>query len=116
MELAIPRQHAATLERPDPAPASPIAPSSTGGVNVRPGSSDDGWLSPPVVMLADHTRVQLFKDGEGLRAAYDAIRDAQRFICLEVYIFASDETGRAFADLLCEKSRQGVRVYVIYDA
>src|SRR5437588_1929938 len=86
------------------------------GVNVQPGSADDGWLSPPPVTLSDGSEVQLFKDGEGLAAAYRAIQSAQRYIALEVYIFARDETGRTFADLLSQKARQGVRVYVIYDS
>jgi cardiolipin synthase len=68
------------------------------------------------VTLSDGTQLQLYKDGEGLRAAYDAIQSARELICLEVYIFASDPTGRAFADLLCAKAREGLRVYVIYDS
>ena len=40
----------------------------------------------------------------------------RRLIGLEVYIFAEDDTGRAFADQLCEKARQGVRVFIIYDS
>jgi len=35
---------------------------------------------------------------------------------LEVYFFADDETGHAFADLLCQKAQEGVRVFVIYDS
>jgi cardiolipin synthase len=35
---------------------------------------------------------------------------------MEVYIFASDDTGRAFADLLAKKAREGVRVFLIYDS
>jgi cardiolipin synthase A/B len=58
----------------------------------------------------------LYKDGEALHAAYEAIRTARRRICLESYIFGDDPTGRAFADLLCEKARSGVHVYVIYDS
>ncbi len=72
-------------------------------------------MIPGPVELGDGTRIQLYKDGEALHAAYQAIRHAKHRVCLEVYIFASDSTGRAFADLLCEKSRQGVRVYVMYD-
>lgn len=68
------------------------------------------------MQLADGTSVQLFKDGEGLFAAYEAIKSAKRWIALEVYIFADDDTGRAFVDLLCQKARQGVRVYVLYDS
>jgi len=60
--------------------------------------------------------VQLYKDGEALHAAYEAIKHAKRRVWLEVYIFADDDTGRAFADLLCEKASQGVRVYCIYDS
>ncbi|HEY2586335.1 MAG TPA: phospholipase D-like domain-containing protein [Tepidisphaeraceae bacterium] len=86
------------------------------GLNVRPGSDDDGWIAPPPVTLSDGTELQLFKDGEGLQAAFNAIKAAKELICLEVYIFASDSTGQAFAELLCAKAREGVRVYVIYDS
>ncbi len=84
------------------------------GVNILPGSADDGWTPPPPVQLADGSAVQLYKDGEALRAAYEAIRRAKRRILLEVYIFASDATGRAFADLLTAKAREGVRVFLMY--
>ncbi len=86
------------------------------GINLRPGPTDDGWTKPPAVTLADGSHIQLYKDGEALRAAYDAIRDAKHRVFLEVYIFAGDETGRAFADLLIAKAKQGVRVYFIYDS
>ncbi|MEA2734112.1 MAG: cardiolipin synthase, partial [Humisphaera sp.] len=89
---------------------------TSGGVNIAPGSDDDGWTVPQPVELSDGTRLQLYKDGEALHAAYDAIKNAKKRICLEVYIFADDDTGRAFADLLCEKAQQGVKVYVIYDS
>jgi cardiolipin synthase len=86
------------------------------GINIEPGCNDDGWIVPDPAALADGSRVQLYKDGEALRAAYRAIESAQRRICLEVYIFHSDDTGRAFSELLCHKARQGVQVYVIYDS
>lgn len=86
------------------------------GINVRPGPADDGWITPPPVALSDGTQLQLYKDGEALHAAYEAIKTARELVCLEVYIFANDPTGHAFADLLCEKARQGLRVYVIYDS
>jgi cardiolipin synthase len=86
------------------------------GVNISPGSDDDGWIVPHPVTLRDGTRVQLYKDGEALHAAYDAIKNAKKRICLEVYIFANDETGNAFADLLCAKAHEGVNVFVIYDS
>jgi cardiolipin synthase len=86
------------------------------GIHTRAVDIDDNWTSPRSVRLADGTRLQLYKDGEALHAAFQAIEAARSLICLEVYIFASDATGRAFAELLCEKARQGVRVYVIYDS
>lgn len=115
MDLALPRQLGIDQECVDPetghAPAG-VSP----GVNITPGSDDDGWIIPQPTRLADGTTVQLYKDGEALHAAYDAIATAKFLICLEVYIFANDETGKAFTQLLCRKARQGVRVYVIYDS
>jgi cardiolipin synthase len=89
---------------------------TSSGVNIAPGSDDDGWRVPKPVTLADGTRLQLYKDGEALHAAYEAIKSARRRICLEVYIWGDDDTGRAFADLMCSKARDGVRCYVIYDS
>jgi cardiolipin synthase len=86
------------------------------GINVFTGGSDDGWRFPNAVALSDGTVVQLHKDGEALHAAYDAILAAKKRICLEVYIFRSDPTGRAFAALLARKALQGLPVYVIYDS
>src|SRR5689334_4254500 len=86
------------------------------GLNIAAGSDDDGWIVPQPITLADGTRVQLYKDGEALHAAYEAIKHAKKRVWLEVYIFADDATGRAFADLLCEKALSGVRVYCIFDS
>lgn len=109
---------------PDPsqlphAPSQTIHPEVTAGslpgVNVRPGSDDDGWVTPPPVTLADGTTLQLFKDGEALHAAAEAIAAAQHRICLESYIFAGDPTGEHFSNLLSEQARQGKIVQLIYD-
>ena len=89
---------------------------TSSGVNIAPGSNDDGWIVPEPVTLADGTRVQLYKDGEALKAGYRAIERAQFRVCLEMYIFHDDDTGRAFADLLSRKAAEGVRVYVIFDS
>ena len=86
------------------------------GVNTAPGSDDDGWIVPPPARLADGTLVQLYKDGEALHAAYRAIERARRRVWLEIYIFHSDETGRAFAGLLARRAREGLEVRVIYDS
>src|SRR5687768_1165290 len=84
------------------------------GVNAAPGV-DDGWVTPPPVALADGSHVQLYKDGEALKHAYDAIARAKSRVCFEFYIWDNDATGRAFAELLQKKAREGVNVYCIYD-
>jgi cardiolipin synthase len=86
------------------------------GLNLEPGTEDDGWIVPEPVTLTDGSTVQLYKDGEALHAAFEAIKGAKQRICLEMYIFASDDTGLAFAELLCDKARAGLRVYLIYDS
>lgn len=86
------------------------------GLNVRPGSDDDGWHVTPPVTLRDGSIIQLYKDGEGLRAALEAVRGAKRRICVEIYIFKNDATGRTFAEALIERARAGVSVYLLYDA
>ncbi len=84
------------------------------GVNAAPGI-DDGWVPPDPVMLADGSKIRLYKDGEALKCAYDAIATAQSRVCFEFYIWDNDATGRAFADLLKKKAREGVNVYCLYD-
>lgn len=86
------------------------------GQVIEVGSVDAGWTMPGPVTLRDGTAIQYYKDGQGLTAAFQAIKNAKEQICLEVYIFHSDDTGRAFADLLAEKAKSGVRVFVIYDS
>jgi cardiolipin synthase A/B len=85
-------------------------------VAIRIRGDYDGWNPPPPITLSDGTRLQLFKDGGALEGAYDAIRHARKRVCLETYIFADDETGNAFAELLCAKAGAGVATYVIYDS
>ena len=86
------------------------------GLNIEPGPQDDGWETPTPITLSDGSTVRLYKDGESLKSAYDAVAAAQSRICMEFYIWADDNTGRAFADLLMKKAREGVHVYIIYDS
>jgi cardiolipin synthase len=105
-------------------PSDPCAPAlpaqgsagTSAGVNIAPGSDDDGWVVPPPVALEDGSTVQLYKDGEALHAAMNAIRSARHRVCLESYIFADDDTGHHFAELLCQKARAGMKVFVIFDS
>jgi cardiolipin synthase A/B len=60
--------------------------------------------------------IQVLKDGHlAFEEVFRALEKAERFICLDFYIFRDDETGWALAESLARKSREGVRVYLIYD-
>ncbi|MEW6117303.1 MAG: phospholipase D-like domain-containing protein [Nitrospirota bacterium] len=62
------------------------------------------------------TSVQLlWKGKDSFDTIFDAVKKAERLICLEFYIFRNDETGNELAEILKQKSREGVRVYVLYD-
>lgn len=64
----------------------------------------------------DGNSVRLLKDAqENYPAWLDAIAGARRMVHFENYIVADDEVGRAFADLLAERARAGVRVRFLYD-
>ena len=66
--------------------------------------------------LREGNRLVLLKDGP---RTYDdwlaEISRAERWVHLENYIFRADEVGRCFAEALCEKAAEGVRVRVLYD-
>lgn len=67
-------------------------------------------------MLAGN-RVELLHGPDTcLPAMMEAIGRARQEILLEMYWFASDATGQRFARALEEKAREGVKVYVTYDA
>jgi cardiolipin synthase len=67
--------------------------------------------------LVTGNRVQLLIDGpQTLQAMRTAIRGAKHHVHLETYIFADDEIGREFRDLLLERCRAGIEVRVLYDA
>lgn len=44
-----------------------------------------------------------------------AMREAQRSILLEYYIWRDDAVGNRWIDLLCDKARAGVKVRLLYD-
>jgi len=57
----------------------------------------------------------LWKNGELFKAIFDYIADAERFVCLEFYIFRNDETGIELSELLKKKAAEGVCIYMLYD-
>ena len=61
--------------------------------------------------------VRLLRNGnETFAEILKVLRAAKEYILLEFYCFDDDAVGRMFRDLLLEKVRQGVNVYLIYDS
>ena len=61
-------------------------------------------------------RVELLIDGGAFFSCLvESIGNATKYVLLESYIFADDETGRRVADALIEKASAGVEVAVHYD-
>lgn len=66
--------------------------------------------------LREGNRLVLLKDGPRTYEDWLAeISRAERWVHLENYIFRADEVGYRFAEALCEKAAEGVRVRVLYD-
>jgi cardiolipin synthase len=57
----------------------------------------------------------LWKGEDSFQTILDTIGRAEKFICLQFYIFKNDDTGISISELLREKSREGAKVYVLYD-
>jgi cardiolipin synthase len=67
--------------------------------------------------MSEGNRVTILKNGiEIFPSMLGAIRDAQRTINLEFYIYWDGEIGRKFAEALAERARAGVAVKVILDS
>ena len=66
--------------------------------------------------LREGNGITLLKDGPDTYDDWLAeIARAERWVHLENYIFRADEVGDRFAEALCEKAAEGVRVRVLYD-
>jgi cardiolipin synthase len=57
----------------------------------------------------------VWKDRESFQGIFNALTEAQEYICLQFYIYRDDETGRELAAILKKKAREGVSIYLIYD-
>lgn len=57
----------------------------------------------------------LWRGHESFEQIFNAIKNAKKIICLEFYIFRNDETGKAISELLKQKAKEGIRVYLLYD-
>lgn len=68
-------------------------------------------------MYSEGNTVELFNNGrDKLEALIADISEAKRFINLEYYIIADDDTGQRLADALIERARAGIKVRIIYDS
>lgn len=66
--------------------------------------------------FTEGNRVELLWKGQDtFNTIFDAVRSAKKFICLEFYIFRADETGKELTEILKEKAREGLKVYLLYD-
>ncbi len=68
------------------------------------------------IPFAENNQIRLLRSGEEIfHAIFESIRKAGEIICIEFYIFKNDNTGNKLAELLKEKAKQGVKVYILYD-
>ncbi|HET7747561.1 MAG TPA: phospholipase D-like domain-containing protein, partial [Vicinamibacteria bacterium] len=66
--------------------------------------------------LVQGNAVRVLRDArENYPAWLEAMAAARRFIHFECYIIHADDVGERFADALCARARDGVRVRVLYD-
>lgn len=66
--------------------------------------------------LAGGNRVDTLLNGEQIfPAMLSAIKDAQKTITFETYIYWSGDVGRQFADALSQRARAGVKVHILID-
>lgn len=73
------------------------------------------YCSEPANLKQGNT-LQLLRDGvEAMPAMLEAISEAQHTIYVEMYHFASDDTGWRFVDALVERATAGLEVAVLYD-
>jgi cardiolipin synthase len=93
-------------------------PEYTIGFDAEAGSdsfvdSAAGFLNVP--LLRGGT-AQILQNGDQFYPAMlEAIRGAKDTVNFEVYIFASDETGRQFLEAFAERARAGIEVRVLLD-
>ncbi len=89
---------------------------TTNAPTSRGGRLDRALARASDAPLREGNRLRLLKNGPD---TYDdwltEISRAEHWVHLENYIFRADEVGYRFAEALCEKATEGVRVRVLYD-
>lgn len=67
--------------------------------------------------ITTNSRTKILKNGdETFDEIKKKLREAEKFIHMEYYIFRSDRLGREIIEILIEKAQQGVEVLFIFDA
>ncbi len=67
--------------------------------------------------FTNNNAIELLIDGEQtFSQMLEAIAIAEDYILLQSYIIHDDEIGNRFKDALIAKAKEGVRIYVLYDA
>jgi len=84
------------------------------------GVEDDQFLRSMGVLLGPsvlggNRATTLLNGDEIFPAMLEALRGARRTITFEMYIYWSGTIGKAFADVLAERARAGVKVHVLID-
>ncbi len=75
------------------------------------------YLCRPGSTIVTGNSVEFLFDGETvLPSILESVREARRSIVVEMYHFAADFIGRAFARALAERANAGVQVRVLVDA
>jgi cardiolipin synthase len=73
-----------------------------------------GQLLGPAILSGNEVKA-LHNGDQIFPAMLDAIRAAQKSITFETYIYWSGDIGQQFADALCERAENGVKVHVLLD-
>ena len=63
-----------------------------------------------------HNKIDVYAEGENIfESIFEAIRNAKNHIHIEFFIFEDDKISNKLRELLIQKSKEGVRVRMIYD-
>ena len=68
-----------------------------------------------IPMLSGNSTELLINGHDTFNAILNSIRTARHTVCVQFYTFRDDALGQCFADVLCEKAAEGVRIYLLYD-
>lgn len=91
------------------------------GIDGVPVSPDEPEFQLSVSLLTgtellEGNQVELVLDGGVFPRLWEDLRNAKRSILVQMYYALSGQVTQTLADILTERARAGVRVYVLYDA